>query len=492
MSDYFIQTENIDLTPFLWDDEEDDYINDGNGWIPIGDVYEPFSGRYLGNNHIISGRTINRPDKNYQGFFGFIFNARIDEVTLTGVDIIGEDFVAGLFGSIYETIVSNCSVTGKITAMGNFSGGLIGGNDESKVMDSSSEIIINGDSYLGGLVAISANSIIENCNSVGDINGKGRVIGGLIGEQHSSKVLHSYSNNTVTGSDWHTGGLVALNHNSIIDNCHSTGNVWGGGPHTGGLVGTNGEKSKIINSFSSGDVAGKGHSVGGLVGRNFDLIENSYSSGTVTGKDNRVGGLIGMTLEGTIKNDFSIGSVVNDGLFVGGLIGAGTNIEEIIVENSYWNIQTTGQDSSIAGEGRNTHQMTYPYDELTYVEWDFNTIWTADTKYDVNHGYPYLYDITVSIDDNIVKPEHNLVLKNYPNPFNPHTTIKFNLSHNSDAELIIYNTKGQIIKKFFNNNKAPGEHTILWNGRDNMGRKVRSGVYFYKLKTDYYVKKIKC
>ena len=70
----------------------------------------------------------------------------------------------------------------------------------------------------------------------------------------------------------------------------------------------------------------------------------------------------------------------------------------------------------------------------------------------------------------------------YPNPFNPTTTIKFNVKENDKATLIIANIKGQIVKSYPAYNT--GEHTIIWNGDDNRGNKVSSGFYFYKLKSE--------
>jgi hypothetical protein len=59
------------------------------------------------------------------------------------------------------------------------------------------------------------------------------------------------------------------------------------------------------------------------------------------------------------------------------------------VNNSYWNIQTSGQSSSAGGFPRTTAQMTYPYDSNTYVDWDFSNVWEEDTE-NTNGGYPYL------------------------------------------------------------------------------------------------------
>jgi hypothetical protein len=72
-------------------------------------------------------------------------------------------------------------------------------------------------------------------------------------------------------------------------------------------------------------------------------------------------------------------------------------------------------------------------------------------------------------------------LTNYPNPFNPSTTIDFSLQNDSKIELSIFNIKGQIVKTLTNNEFTSGTHSIIWNGDDNFGKAVSSGIYYYKL-----------
>jgi hypothetical protein len=77
---------------------------------------------------------------------------------------------------------------------------------------------------------------------------------------------------------------------------------------------------------------------------------------------------------------------------------------------------------------------------------------------------------------------------NYPNPFNPETTISFNLKTSEYATLSIYNQRGQLVGTLVNETLTPGEHSIIWKGKDLNGKSVASGVYFYKLKAGSYTK----
>ncbi len=79
---------------------------------------------------------------------------------------------------------------------------------------------------------------------------------------------------------------------------------------------------------------------------------------------------------------------------------------------------------------------------------------------------------------------NSLELSNYPNPFNPSTTIRFLLKEKSTVYLKIYNLKGQLVKSIIQPNMSSGYNTISWDGESNSGKKLSSGIYLYKLKTD--------
>jgi tetratricopeptide (TPR) repeat protein len=78
-------------------------------------------------------------------------------------------------------------------------------------------------------------------------------------------------------------------------------------------------------------------------------------------------------------------------------------------------------------------------------------------------------------------PAHVVLDNNYPNPFNPSTTISFSLPFDSEVELCIYNIKGQKVKTILADVMSKGKHSVVWSGEDNRGRKVSSGVYFYQI-----------
>ena len=74
------------------------------------------------------------------------------------------------------------------------------------------------------------------------------------------------------------------------------------------------------------------------------------------------------------------------------------------------------------------------------------------------------------------------VLKgNYPNPFNPTTTISFTIPEECEVELSVFNIKGQKVRMLAKDSFTKGKHSIVWNGKSDAGKSVSSGIYFYKL-----------
>ena len=75
---------------------------------------------------------------------------------------------------------------------------------------------------------------------------------------------------------------------------------------------------------------------------------------------------------------------------------------------------------------------------------------------------------------------------NYPNPFNPETTIEFTLSNSGHVRMDIFNIRGSLVRTLVNNEMNQGVQSVVWNGKDSKGQQVGSGIYFYQMKTSEY------
>lgn len=99
------------------------------------------------------------------------------------------------------------------------------------------------------------------------------------------------------------------------------------------------------------------------------------------------------------------------------------------------------------------------------------------------------FNLSLGVDDGSggALPQHFSLLQNNPNPFNPSTSITILLPHSASATLKVYNLTGQEVATLFDGQMSAGVHTVKWNGRDNSGREVSTGVYLYRLQADDFV-----
>ena len=103
----------------------------------------------------------------------------------------------------------------------------------------------------------------------------------------------------------------------------------------------------------------------------------------------------------------------------------------------------------------------------------------------------YIIPVTINVtlsdaDDDIVFYETKLQ-DIYPNPFNPETTIRFTTENTEkNTEIIIYNLKGQKVKQLVNEQLPAGQHSVIWNGTDNNGTKISSGIYIVRMESGKY------
>ncbi len=439
---------------------------DGQGWSPIGRYIDegdpdnlPFTGSYNGGDHVINGIHIYLPSTLVVGFFGYIEGGMITNLGLSNVEVRGGWDVGSLVGyQRYNSVVDNCHSSGNV----------------------------NGHIWVGGLVGTQQyNSTISNCHSSGTVNVGGGNAGGILAlQQILCTVINCSSTVTVSGGQANVGGLVGEQEGSSISKSFYKGNV-NGQSVVGGLVGNSIWSSTISSSYSLGTIRGTSV-VGGLVGSQQEsFINDCYSMANVYGGA-FIGGLVASMADATITNSYCAGHVSGQST-VGGLVGSHLGSRAIC---SYWNIETTGQTTSVCGNGRLTEEMTFPHAANTYLNWSFTDIWAVDTSFSINSGYPYLSDVPVSSEDDVSTELEEPYLRNYPNPFNPETTICFYLPENTEQmDLKIYNLRGQLVRTLIEPAPYPkGKASLVWNACDDHGRKVSSGFYFYRLRTPFFTR----
>lgn len=190
---------NLDACFKMLDDitfEEEDFedggafYNNGNGWEPIGDIMEPFTGSFDGGEHTVENLIVKPEDIIYTGLFGY----NIGYITSIGtVDGQIEHIANGYGGAIVgynNGIVNLCYNTGKINACG----GIVGRNDKE--------------------------GLITKCYNTGTI-----VSGGGIALKSYGKIKDCYN----VGNGYSTSGNIVYDNSGIVENCYNIGNTLGGG-----------------------------------------------------------------------------------------------------------------------------------------------------------------------------------------------------------------------------------------------------------------------
>ncbi len=328
--------------------------NDGAGFSPVGRV-NPFIGSFDGAGYKITGLSINRPNEDFVGFFGFISYE-------------------------YDSSPARIPDTGVVKNLGLENAAIIGGRN------------------VGGMVGVSQ-GMVEKSFTSGSVTGRENV-GGLVGYNEepgagetAGIVSESYSTSAVRGENTDSGAMQ-----NVV---------------AGGLVGLN--AAGIEKSYATGAVTAESAALsavaGGLVGINTEstgVVKNSYATGGVTvtaAIDGRIGGVAGINrADASIENTYATGNV--DGTAAGqfskgGLVGYN---DAAGLSASYWNPETTGLDEGIGADAGGTVSVEYDTggahgkttaqmrDINTFDGWNINTIEEGADEIWYTDGFnpPYL------------------------------------------------------------------------------------------------------
>ena len=91
-------------------------------------------------------------------------------------------------------------------------------------------------------------------------------------------------------------------------------------------------------------------------------------------------------------------------------------------------------------------------------------------------------DVTMMTEQsNAIIPDKFALYQNYPNPFNPNTTIQFDLPQSGKVSIKIFNIRGELVRTLIQSQVNAGSHTVNWDGRDDNGKNIASGLYIYQL-----------
>ncbi|RMD86124.1 MAG: T9SS C-terminal target domain-containing protein, partial [Calditrichaeota bacterium] len=129
-----------------------------------------------------------------------------------------------------------------------------------------------------------------------------------------------------------------------------------------------------------------------------------------------------------------------------------------------------------------------------------DTSYSATLRIRSNDPFNPIVDIPIQVNTKdtmvVIQPPEQIpqtvaVYQNYPNPFNPETIILYQLPRDEIVQIVIYDILGRMITTLINKKMKSGYYKIKWNGRDATGRRVPSGIYFYKFKAGAYERVMK-
>jgi len=160
------------------------------------------------------------------------------------------------------------------------------------------------------------------------------------------------------------------------------------------------------------------------------------------------------------------------------------------IPNATVNFTPVGGGATITTTSTPTGSFTVqvPQGQLnwTAVANYYGVIWNCRSTEPVTAPASGVY-ITIgpaSDGDHTGLPTLTTLRANYPNPFNPTTTISFDINREGNVLLEVFNVKGQRVKTLADRVYGIGQHKVVWNGDDEMGNSVSSGMYFYRMTTD--------
>lgn len=266
----------------------------------------------------------------------FILTADLD---VNGVDLSPVGNQGQVFTGVFDGndhIIRNADINTPDTDVA----GLFGKTGQSGHIANlgAENVAIKGNDFAGGLVGLNSYGTISNCYVSGSVNGD-YCVGGLVGRNYDATITSCYSTALVDGDEC-VGGLVGDNFGGVIDCSYVSGSV-DGRNGVGGLVGSSWRGGAVSNCYSSGSVSGWASGIGGLIGANDSTVTNCYSTGFVSAYvsgNPSVGGLAGSNYYGTINN-------------------------------SFWDLNTSGWATSSGGEGKTTVEIRDP-NTFVSVGWD--------------------------------------------------------------------------------------------------------------------------
>ncbi|MFZ5979702.1 MAG: T9SS type A sorting domain-containing protein [Candidatus Zixiibacteriota bacterium] len=496
--------------------------NDGDGVLISGSgtSFNRVSGNYIGCN--------------YRGT-GYLGNGNVNGAGITLTDHATENTIGGsteperniISGNLYYGVFLNGSGTIYNRITGNFIGVNVYGT--SSLPNGAGVLIRNGASVndVGGAAPGEGNIISGNRGDIFPFSGgviiydpgtsSNRVIGNLIGTSaDTTRALRNGSAGVIIGNRaiFNTiGGTTPAEANIICGNgsgsytselgrgVHIYGEGTGYNKIIGNYIGTTPAGATAITNTGHGIVISDAwyNEIGGQTLETGNIIGYNDGHGVLVTGSFSFSNLIRYN---SFYNNDSLGIAVRDSaqenIAPPRLLEVTTNFVSGDNAPAYGTIDIylADPDPSGTGEGR-THIGSGIVDADGSFTVEVPTLDISDTittmvtdesgnssAFSLNMARGVFTEVDSDADDAL--PTAYSLAQNYPNPFNPETRIEFSIPNNSDIKLTIFNMLGQNVKVLLEESRSAGTHTVSWDGTDQNGENVASGIYLYRLETEKF------
>ncbi len=459
--------------------------NGGAGFEPIGILWgTPFKGTFHGGGHSIMNLHINRPTTDGVGLFGYTNSeALIDSLAMIDVSIQGLSYVGGLVG--YSSGVINYSYTSG-TVSGATGGSTVGGISGSGYMINgcSSSATVTGVNSVGGLTG-TISGVLTNSFSSGTVTATSSFAGGLIGSAFGGgTVTNCYSSATVFSNRF-AGGIIGAT-GIVISHCYAVGVVTGGSD-IGALEGRI-EGGSLDNSYWCSDVmaTGVGTVLGGTLTDNAGMssaqmkVQENFSGWDFTDVWQIVGSNY-PTLRGAADQPLPVELVSftattnNKGIELRWKTAAEVNnygfeIQRSEVRDQRSEFRAWMKVGFVDGSG-----TTNAPSEYSFVDKNLSGGKYIYRLKQIDRDGKFTYSTSVEV--SVAASLQFGLEQNFPNPFNPMTTIGYSIPLSGFVSLNVFDALGREVRTLVNEEKDAGTYSVRFDGSS-----LSSGLYFYSLR----------
>ena len=326
---------DLDLTNWIAEN------NPSQGWVPVGVESSPFKGKFLGNNHKISGFSIKRSTEGNVGFFGYLNGAIIQDITIEGSVVSGKNYVGGIAGQSVSSTISNVNITltGATGITGQENVGGFVGNISSSAISSCSATIggtgVTGSKNVGGFAGKVTNGTFNDFNAYTAVNATS-LAGGVIGTISGGTYQNGYAEGNIIVTQGSAGGFAGMGNSYEITDIKVVGNIQcaASGCAVGGMVATSEGTAELTNCTIIGNLSAQenggigagalGGTIGFIKGGSSVTLNTCFSKGRLNHTGDYTGGIIGKSEGACIANMESCSHFgdISGKDYVGGLIGA--------------------------------------------------------------------------------------------------------------------------------------------------------------------------